>query len=499
MMLMKVQYRTGIRPLQIVAPLLILSLLQIVAFAQGPEPQRRQLLNGLHILLWSRPGDQDVILKLRIHSGAAFDPAGKDGTMALLGDLLFPDPGTHAYFTEESRDGRLDVETNYDSINITLKGRESDYDRIVDILRAALVTTPPTAEEVVKARESRIAQLKITKRSAGEVADWAIAERLLGSFPYTHPIGGTVESLGRVERADLLLARERFLNPNNATLVIAGGVDERRAMRAVRQLLGGWRKSDQIIPATFRQPPPPDARTLIVNSPDTQTAEIRLATRGVARSDPDFFVASLLAALAQHRWQNLQPEPGKNALFARLDGHSLPGMFVIGASADSASAAKTLDKAKAVIKSLMETPPSPAELQDAKISFNSSRLQVKQDTTEALANSWLDIDTYDLPAISEQNRLSNAVTATDLQRVAARLFLDAPTASVAVGNSEQLMTQLAPANKIVLAEELAKPKEPEPKSVTDSTQTENPRRAPGFKFKKPNPMVKSTKPAEKPD
>ena len=70
---------------------LVMGLLPGVSLAQAPEPQREQLLNGLGILLWSRPGDQNVLLKLRIHSGAAFDPAGKAGTMALLGDILFPD------------------------------------------------------------------------------------------------------------------------------------------------------------------------------------------------------------------------------------------------------------------------------------------------------------------------------------------------------------------------------------------------------------------------
>src|SRR6185295_4969499 len=69
--------------------------------AQSAEPAREQLLNGLKILLVSRPGDPKVMLKLRIHSGAAFDTAGKSGTMALLADLLFPDPVTFEYFKEE--------------------------------------------------------------------------------------------------------------------------------------------------------------------------------------------------------------------------------------------------------------------------------------------------------------------------------------------------------------------------------------------------------------
>ena len=236
-------------------------------------------MNGLRILLWSRPGDESVLLKLRIHSGAAFDLAGKAGTMALLGDILFPDAATHDYFTQEMG-GRLEVETNHDAINITLQGRAGDYDRIVDILRGALVTTPLTAENLASVRAARLKVLSETKSSPADVADHLIAERLLGSFPYAHAAGGTVESLTRIDRADLMLAREKFLSPNNATLVIVGGVDKVHAMRALRQLMGGWRRSDQLVPTTFRQPDPSDPRILIADSPGTPMSEIRLATRG---------------------------------------------------------------------------------------------------------------------------------------------------------------------------------------------------------------------------
>src|ERR1043165_7626137 len=68
--------------------------------AQTPsQPEREQLLNGLRLMFWLQPGSPDVILKLRINSGAAFDLAGKSGQMALLGDLLFPDPATVDFFT----------------------------------------------------------------------------------------------------------------------------------------------------------------------------------------------------------------------------------------------------------------------------------------------------------------------------------------------------------------------------------------------------------------
>ena len=74
---------------------LLLALAPAGASAQGaPEPRREQLLNGLRILILSRPGDPQLLFRLRVHSGAAFDLAGKEGVTALLADALFPDPAT---------------------------------------------------------------------------------------------------------------------------------------------------------------------------------------------------------------------------------------------------------------------------------------------------------------------------------------------------------------------------------------------------------------------
>ncbi|MGH9966393.1 MAG: hypothetical protein ACREBG_00960, partial [Pyrinomonadaceae bacterium] len=161
------------------------------------EPQREQLLNGLRVLLWTRPGDEEVVIKLRIHSGAAFDVAGKAGAIAILGDILFPDPSTREYFTEMS--GRLDVDTDYDSITVTLQGRASEFERIVGILRTALLTTQITPENVARIRDGRIKIAKEINVSPTVLADRAIAARLFGDFPYGRPAGGAPESLARVD------------------------------------------------------------------------------------------------------------------------------------------------------------------------------------------------------------------------------------------------------------------------------------------------------------
>lgn len=415
------------------------------------QPERAELLNGLRVLMWPRPGDRDVFMSLRIHSGAAFDVAGKAGEMAILGDILFPDPSTREYFTDEMS-GRLDVDTDHDSITITMQGRADQFERIVEILRTALVTPQITPENVAKARDGRIKILKDSAVSPSILADRAIAARLFGTFPYGQPASGSAESLARVERADLLLARERFLNANNATLTIIGGVPRNRAVRALRQLLGPWRKSEQLVPTTFRQPESPDARPLIINAPADQSAEIRLATRGLARSDRDSATSMLLAVVARQRWEKLSPEMSRRPVFVRHEAHVLPGMFVMGAGVDSLLVGRALKNAQEVVQSLIKTPASSAELDQARAEV-SAQLTKDLARPEGIARVWLDVDTFGLQSADDPIVMLNAVTPVDLQRVAAKLF-QTPFASVVIGDSKQLQAALEPSVKVEMMGEV---------------------------------------------
>jgi zinc protease len=440
-------------------------------FPQAPaEPEREQLLNGLRLMFWLKPGSPDVILKLRINSGAAFDLAGRSGQMALLGDLLFPDPATVDYFTDEMG-GKLDVKVTYDSTTITMVGKADEFERIVEVLRNALLATQFTPEVITRMRDARIKLLKDTSISPASVADRAIATRLFGDFPYGRPAAGSPEDLARIDRADLMLARDRFLNSNNATLAVIGGVTKTRAMRTLRQLLGPWRKSEQIIPTTFRQPMPPDAKTLIVNVPGPGV-EVRLATRGVSRSDSDFPVAAVLAKLAQHRWQATAPELATQPVFVRSDAYVLPGAFVMGATVNSQSAADSVLNAKKVFDSLMNTPATPAELERAKNEVV-NEVTVMLAKPENAPDPFLDMDTYRMKAVQDQLALLGAVTSSDLQRVANRLFKSAAVATVVAGETLQLKPALEGRLQYEVLGEIATPA-PTPKPPAKPASNNNP-------------------------
>lgn len=434
-------------------------------FAQtASEPEREMLLNGLRILYWPQAGNPKVTLKLRIHSGAAFDLNDQGGMMALLGDALFPDPATREYVTEELG-GRLEVVTTHDAIDVTMSGKASELERMIDLLRGAVLTTQLSAESVATLRNARVKNLSDKPATAADVADQAVAARLFGSFPYARPAGGTPVSVSKIERADLLSARERFLNADNASLAVIGGVEKPRLMRALRQLLGPWEKSDRTVPSTFRQPAAPDARVLALDHAGAANAEIRLAVRGLSRSDSDALAANLLASIVGARWQAATAD--LSSPFARHEAHLLPGMFILGGSSPTASASKAVSAAQEVMRSLARTGPTAEELERARILFL-MEISRQMSQPESIADAWLDVETFKSARPNTISTFIRSLTVADLERVAGRLFKDVPVATVVVGNYDQL--------KAAFAGNVLAPPAPNPK-ITD--------RDPAVPIKKP--------------
>jgi zinc protease len=415
----------------------VFALLPVRVRAQPAEPERETLLNGLRILYWSQPGNPEVLLRMRIHSGAAFDLADKGGMMALLGDALFPDASTREYVTDELG-GRLAVTTTYDTIDVTISGKSANLERMIDLLRGAVMTTQLGAETIATLKAARIKSYTEQSGSASAVADSSISARLFGSFPYGHPTGGTAASISKIDRADLMLARERFLNSDNATIAVVGGVEKSRLMRGLRQLLGPWGKSDKTIPATFREASAPHPQVLILDAPVNSTAEVRLAVRGLARGDNDASAADLLALVAGTRWQGAVPELSN--VTVRHEAHLLPGMFVFSATVPQASAPKAVSAAQDVMRQLTQAPITQDELERGRTTL-AGQLSQKVSQPAGVAQAWLDVDTFKSPRPNNVSSLIRSYTAADIQRVAIRLFKDAPTAKIVVGNSEQLKAQ----------------------------------------------------------
>lgn len=397
--------------------LLVLCLVSLSGvFAQRPGtnvPRQEKLLNGLKLLMWNDPAATDVKVSIRLHSGAAFDPQGKEGVMQLLADNIFPNAASKSFFAEDL-DGTVEVICNYDYIQINATSKPSEFVTLLETVAQA-VSNPTIDKETTSAlKKSLTEKLTSLAKDPAYIADQAVAKRLFGTFPYGRPQMGSVESMERIDFADLLFAKERFLSADNATVAISGNFNGDLGFRTARRYFGAWLKSDKRVPSTFRQPDEPDTKLLEITIADADRIEARIARRSVARNDKDYFAAQILSNLvvgqliSNHLYASEKPGFGVSN-----ESHMLPGALII--------------KGRAKSKFNLVWPKYFTDIFFAQTKVNLQTAFAKR----SRADQWLDVDTYKLTSVADDLKALDAVTFADVQRVAERLAKNA-AASVIV-------------------------------------------------------------------
>jgi zinc protease len=346
--------------------------------------------------MWTDPSASDVKVSIRIHSGAAFDPQGKEGVMQLLAENIFPTPASRSYFTDDLG-GNIEVVTNYDYIQINASAKADEFVTLLQTLAQAVSNPTIDKETTAVLKKALSEKLSSLEKDPAYVADQAAAKRLFGTFPYGRPRMGSVETLTHIDFADLQFARERFLAADNATVAISGNFNSDLGFRAARRYFGAWLKSDKRVPSTFRQPDDPDTKPFAVYLSGT-TPRTTFALRGLARNDPDYVASLVLENI-------LNARAAKITAGSTVTHHArlLPGVFVISVPDDVSF---------------------PFSLIGDRISegeFNKARAEVTAIASKkSIVDQWLDVETYKTSVSGDADALQKVALA-DVQRVADRL------------------------------------------------------------------------------
>ena len=400
---------------------LFLSIGFCAAQANTPTaPRQEKLLNGLKLLTWNEPNAEKVTLKLRIHSGSAFDVQTKEGTMALLGDILFPDAAAKEFFTQDLS-GSLEIETTYDYIQITATAIPDQFAAMLETIANAVSNLQIDKNNTAKVVAARLEKVKKMEKNPSYIADQAVAKRLYGNFPYGRAQAGTSESLAKIDYADLIFARDKFLTPDNSTLIVSGRIKPDLVNRVVRRYFGAWGKSQKKIPATFAQPETPDVKELSITLPDVENGLYRSAIMTVGRDDKDFYAAKIVTEIRRNQFcYNDESKAGKLS----FEPHLLRGTYLVSAvlmpseppSPGRNPCSLRLQKdGKTVYPQITQNDFEPVK------SKAITELNQKMSNINDLSDLWLDVDTYKLVSVKDELQKANNVTLADVQRVAETL------------------------------------------------------------------------------
>lgn len=374
-----------------------------------PAPREEKLLNGLRLLAWNVPNAEKVSVKLRIHSGAAFDQQNKEGTMKLLSEILFPNDAVKEFFVEDLN-GSFEIVSNYDYIQINLTGDNDKFLDILETLANAVQNTLIDKDTTAKIKSAQLAKVQELEKNPAYIADQAVAKRLLGNFPYGRPALGATESLTKIDFADILLAKQKFLTSDNATLAVSGNVKPEVVFRAAKRLFGSWIKADKKIPSTFTAPDAPDTKIFLTKVETENTSELRYAFRGLARNDKDFAASQILVKILQSRL-------GQSGTI-RQEAHFLPGVVIVELPKWNVGIVKVEGNQislpvnfKTFIGDLMKSNIEAKEFDKARNDF------LSEFSRQNPSDFWLDNHTFKFLTIKDETQKTNAVTLADAQKV----------------------------------------------------------------------------------
>jgi zinc protease len=421
----------------------------------APAFAERRLANGMRVVV-ARSTDLPIAATYLVFGGgAATDPTGRPGVASMMASLV--DNGAAGMTAPEiaarieSLGGTMGSSTNNDStlafvaaptVNMEAAGR----------LLSQVVRDPAFAEdELERERRRTLDRLRVSMRDPSFVNQLVTSRALYGDAPYGSPWGGTPASLAAMNREDLANYHRSWWRPDNATMIIAGGMDAEEGFALAERLFGDWQAPETAMPAlpANRAGATASPRVIVVDMPDADQSAVSVGLRGVARSDSDYYPLVLAnSALGGSSTARLFQEVRVNralsyGAYSSFQAFRDEGVLVAQARTRNDAAPEVAQVMLAEIRRLAQEPLTDDVLQKRRnLQVGSFGRQVE--TTPGLAAFLANLAIQGLP-MEEYGRYVSSLQAVTPQQVAASVAaeLDPAQASIIiVGRASEFLEAL---------------------------------------------------------
>jgi len=219
------------------------------AFKTG-ERRGKLEANGLRFIIMPDTTTQMVEVDVRYDVGSRSDPTGKAGLAHFVEHLMFqqrPDgPTTPPLFQWiADLDIFFNAFTNWDTTHYMQYGRADNLDAMLKIDAMRLFYGCQTIADDQFLREREVVRNENRQREGG--AEGQVEQLVLGSiYPaghaYGRPIGGDDKQLTTITKDDACKFMKDYYTPENATVIIAGGVDVDKTVENIQKWFGKLEK-----------------------------------------------------------------------------------------------------------------------------------------------------------------------------------------------------------------------------------------------------------------
>jgi zinc protease len=425
------------------AAMLVVLVLVLPASAAAPLAHREILSNGAVLLVAERPAIPIVVVQISVPGGSVRDPADALGLANLTADSITRGTsrrsGPELDQAIEFVGGSLEAGASRDSATLSLSVLKKDLPLGLDLLAEVLLHPAFPAEEVTRKIGEIQAGLRRSEQNPGTVAGRALGPLIFPNHPYGRPSAGTVESVGRLTREQVVDFYRTHYRPDGAVIVAVGDITVADIRQALLQRLGAWTSRGGELPPIPKPAGALTAETRTITRDLSQTT-VLLGRPSIRQDDPDYFPLSVATYVlgggsASRLYSKVREERGlAYSVYAAVQPGRYGSSCVISLQTRNDSVTGAVQLVREEMARIGREPVTAAELDSAK-SYLIGSFPLRLDTSGKVARFLGAVEEsglgLDYPERYKE-RIAQVTTA-DVQRVAAR-YLDPTTFdSVMVG------------------------------------------------------------------
>ena len=384
--------------------------------------------NGLHVLLFPDSSQPKVTVNMTYLVGSRHEGYGETGMAHLLEHLMFRQTDTRTDIKKELTEhgAQMNGSTSFDRTNYFETVNATDEN-----LRWSIGLE---ADRMIHAhidQKNLSAEMTVVRNEfeSGENSPYRILQQRAMEAAYAwHNYGkspiGNRSDIENVPVPKLAAFYQKYYQPDNAVLTIAGKFDESQALAWVAQAFGGIPKPQRVLEKTYTTEPTQDGERSVVLRRVGDTPDLIVLYHIAAGSHPDAAAMEVLAGVLGEAPSGRLYKAlvdNKKAVFTNADAEELhdPGFLMaiarLGKEQSVDDARQTM---VSTIEKLADEPPSNEEVERVKTRIlKQFELQMTNTQSVALSLSeWASMGDWRLLFVL-RDRIK-AVTPADVLRVA---------------------------------------------------------------------------------
>jgi predicted Zn-dependent peptidase len=407
----------------------------------APDTVVRQVLgNGLRLITETMPHVRSVTIGVWLTRGSRHEIDERSGIAHFVEHMLFK--GTDTRSAEDiaqaidSIGGQLDAFTAKEYASYYIKVLDEHLPLAVELL-ADIVRRPALAsDEIEREKKVILEEIKMVEDTPDDLVHELFTQHFWEGHPLGRPILGSRETVEALNR-DVLLRyfRGAYVAPN-IVISAAGNLQHPRVRELVERSFGDLTSEGE----PFGEEPPEVRPQVVVRTKELEQSHVCLGTNSYPQSHQDRYVSYILntvlgGSMSSRLFQNIREKRGlAYSVFSGLSAYRDAGNITIYAGCANEAVEQVVDLCVEELKAIKASPVPESELRRAKDHLKGSLMLSLENTASRMSHLARQEIYFDRHfGLDETLAGVEAVTAADIQRVAADLFSNGSLAVTVVG------------------------------------------------------------------